>query len=86
MYFALVSKKKVHSPNIVSQQVPDIVIFSSRNQNEEDVSNLDCNGAKKTVRRITTVWPQGQRQNAAVLDQLSVQREARNSIWPFCYS
>ncbi|KAK7172236.1 hypothetical protein R3I93_004522 [Phoxinus phoxinus] len=42
--------------NIISpSRVPDIVIFSSQNQNKEDVFNLDCNGAKRTVRRVTTV-------------------------------
>ncbi|CAM4557134.1 unnamed protein product [Leuciscus chuanchicus] len=49
-------RNRADSPiNIISSsRVPDIVIFSSQNQNEEDVSNLDCNGAK-TVRRVTTV-------------------------------
>ncbi|KAK9962740.1 hypothetical protein ABG768_008092 [Culter alburnus] len=36
-------------------RVPDIVIFSYQNQKEEDVSNLYCKEAKKTVRRVTTV-------------------------------
>ncbi|XP_042626817.1 immunoglobulin superfamily member 5-like isoform X2 [Cyprinus carpio] len=41
--------------NIISPpRVPDIVIFSTQNQKEEDFSNLYCKGAK-TVRRVTTV-------------------------------
>lgn len=38
-----------------SPQVPDIVIFSSQNQEDEDFSNLYSNSAKKTVRQVTTV-------------------------------